>query len=119
MLSPFSHRPHRRSPLHKFLYKISFVLIFTAILPFYLSNCYSDESTQLYEPEEATVLIATAFATKDYQCGASHNITLPIVAEADEDDVDLCVSAILASTCAAWAASDPTPSLCLLILVKL
>lgn len=79
----------------------------------------SREEAQQISAQEATTEIALAFAAKDSQCGMSHNITYPIINRANKENVRACTAQIVSLTCTAWAAADPTPSLCLIILIDL
>ncbi len=94
------------------------LLILFFNLPFCFS-CNNTLSSSFYEPLEANVKIAQAFAIKDSACGSSHRITSFILGRAKITNVDACVKAIELLSCVQWNVNDPTPDRCKSINFKL
>ena len=92
---------------------LQLVLCLSSLLLWMLVSCVSDKETQLYSADEANLKIAAAFLAKDTECNMLHQITVPVVSKVTKASVTSCVAQILAQSCTAWAANDPTPSLCL------
>lgn len=93
-------------------------------LPSYLSliillmSCTYAED-QFEEPEEANARVLAAYAYKDNACGTSHQLTIPILSNARSEDVDLCITEIMASDCAAWGSENNLPLACLAISIEI
>lgn len=76
-----------------------------------ISHC-SRSSANQYEPTEANIMVAAAYAAKDGECGTSHTFTSILFFPADRANVEACVVAVLDQDCASWSASNPTPDAC-------
>ena len=91
-------------------------LIWALILP--LPVCTSSED-QFIDQEEANTRILAAYALKDRECGSGSSLSLPVIDDARETDVETCIINILGMTCADWTAPDVLPTACLLIQIDL
>lgn len=80
-------------------------------------SCSRSEANQ-YDPGEANVLVVSAFAAKDGECGTTHNFTSIIFFPADRANVEACVVAVLDTSCTNWSVANPTPSVCSFIGVQ-
>ena len=87
------------------------------VLLFGASSCSRSEANQ-YDPGEANVLVVSAFAAKDGECGTTHNFTSIIFFPADRANVEACVVAVLDTSCTSWSVTNPTPSVCSFIGVQ-
>lgn len=94
-------------------------LLMSSLMLFVCAQCISDKKSQFYEPEEANMLILSAIAARDLQCGTNHFLTEPLWKPADKEEVDVCVAGILAIDCSEWNGGNPLPELCLAILVDI
>lgn len=62
---------------------------------------------------EANGRILAAMGVKNAECGVGQALTFPVIYPVEEASVDLCVAAILASSCSSWSLTNPMPAACL------
>lgn len=77
-----------------------------------LAACTTAED-DLIDAVEANGRISAAMAAKNAQCGVFQALTFPAIFPVREKDVDLCVAAILASSCSTWSLTSAMPVACL------
>ena len=91
------------------------MLLFTALC--FHASCTSEDAT-FYTADEANIRISSAFFINDSKCSMGHKITIPVFAKVEKKGTDLCVMKILSLDCTAWAANNPTPEECAILLTS-
>ena len=99
----------------KYLSRVCAVLL--AALTLCLQCTYAED--QFEDPISANARVLAAYAYKDSACGTSHQLTIPILGNARSEDVDVCVTEIMASDCANWGSENNLPVTCLAISIQL
>lgn len=75
-------------------------------------HCTTPEGKTI-EAVEANARISVAMGIKNSQCGVFQILTFPAIFPVQETSVDLCVAAIVATSCTTWALTNPMPVACL------
>jgi hypothetical protein len=83
-----------------------------AILLLLLLGCTTSEGETI-GAAEANGRILLAMAAKNSECGVTQALTFPAIFPVKETSVDLCVAAIMGSSCASWSLTNPMPAACL------
>jgi hypothetical protein len=101
-----------RQPVRLFIFTTCLALLAAG------ARC-TTEADNLLSPGEANFQILAAYAAKDLECGQVHLLTVPVIADAGRQSVELCVSNILTQSCDIWGSVDNLPAACLAILIGL
>ncbi|MBL8020063.1 MAG: hypothetical protein JNM27_10405 [Leptospirales bacterium] len=67
---------------------------------------------QTIDAYEANTRILAAVGIKNSECGVFQAVTFPVIFPSKETAIDLCTSAILATSCTVWSGSNPMPTAC-------
>lgn len=86
--------------------------IFLLLLVIALTGCTTSEGETI-DAVEANGRISFAMAAKNAECGVFQVLTFPAIYPVKETSVDLCVAAIMASSCSTWSLANPMPVACL------
>ncbi|MCE9598654.1 MAG: hypothetical protein K8S54_11855 [Spirochaetia bacterium] len=81
------------------------------LLPLCFSAC-TTVADQTIDAYEANTRIIAAVGLKNSECGVFQAITFPVIFPSKETSIDLCTSAILATSCTVWIGSNPMPTAC-------
>jgi len=82
-------------------------------------NSCSDRNDQLYSTEQANQKLLEAILVQDARCGQGHALSVPVAANVSRKELDLCINAILSTSCTEWGTAGQLPAACVALLVDL
>ncbi len=86
--------------------------VFPGLLLLAALGCSTSEG-ETVGAAEANGRILLAMGAKNTECGVVQSLTFPAIFPVKETSVDLCVAAIMASSCTSWSLANPMPAACL------
>ncbi len=100
-------------------YYLQLIILLSMTIAFvFFTGCSSKES-QLYTADEANATIMSAFLIKNKICGSNRFMNMPVIDDANKDDVDLCISEIFTTDCSVWNEQTSSITMCMIIQLDL